>query len=476
MPRSSTTFDVTCPQCKRTIVVNQSQVGARLTCTECLEDFIVVRPAQSTIADREPLIGEDAADENPDPGSSGDQLWEDDRRQLDALLNVTSGSSPEDPVSGAPYDFTVECPLCGTRQDMRSEQIGHSVRCPDCHSNYLVREPSRRRRRPRHPTTGAADDELQLSDPPPVPPKKLQLDDFLDQQPQPIRPSASVPQRLRTPEDAARDTLVRAEEELKAREREEPPIPSSPMLTGVFRFLQQPILILRVFFISLGLWFELGAIQTALFLTGGGALQQFASVILRPIAVVFGILFAANVATTLIAILEDTANGRDEVVSLPGINPIEWFFESWQVFASLFLTWAVAGCVSQVVYATTGSWMTAFWYGFIPGGIFLATAFPVLLLSFLENNTPFSRAVWKGLLSAARHWLIFTVQALVVASAGLGLCAARIKSTSGFWNFMYCVGIVLASMLFFRLLGRLTWVCQDRLGELKSRQAEEKGT
>lgn len=466
MSRSSSTFDVVCPQCNRTIVVNASQIGARCTCTDCLEEFVVVRPAQSASVTQEP-VEENGSQTSPEQNPPGfdNELWEDDRKQLDALLNVEAGSSPEQVGESEPYDFTVACPLCDTRQDMSSERIGHSVRCPDCHSSYQVREPHRNRRRPRHISTEREDDELHLSDLPAVPPKKLQLDDYLEKpvMPKPGRPSA--PAHVLTPEDAARDTLVRAEEELKARELDEPPLPPSPMMTGLFHFLQQPILLLRIFFISLGLWFELGAIQTALSLSGGGAMQQFGSVILRPVAAVFGALFAANVATTLIAILQDTAHGQDEITSLPGVNPVEWFFESWQVFVSLFLTWALAGIVTQVVYASTGSWNTAFWFGFVPAGFLLGTVFPIILLSFLENSTPFSSAVWQGLRSAAKQWLIFTVQALLVVSIGLVCCVARIRSSSGFWNFLLCVGMIVSSMLFFRLIGRLAWVCQEKMGD-----------
>jgi hypothetical protein len=160
--------------------------------------------------------------------------------------------------------------------------------------------------------------------------------------------------------------------------------------------------------------------------------------------------------------------GRDELESLPSVNPVEWFFDSWPIFVSLFLTLALAGITAQAVYSATGSWTNAFLFGLVPAGILLSTVFPVMLLSFLDNNTPYSAEVMRGLQLAATSWLVFTLQALALAGAGIALLALRWNSLSGFINYLACAGLVILALLFFRLLGRLTWVMQEKLSQDES--------
>jgi DNA-directed RNA polymerase subunit RPC12/RpoP len=417
-------------------------------------------------------------DDRGSPTESGDHAtWENDRRQLDALLKVDATQSNNRPDRDELYDFTITCLLCGTRQEAKSEQVGHSVRCPDCHSKYKVREPSHKSRRPRKAGATPDDEEIRLSEPDSALPTKADFRRTTDRSapsPQPV-PSRVPSQHaaILTPQDASRDTLARAQKELEEQLRVQPPLPGSPMTCGVFRFLQHPTVVLRIFFIALAWWLELGAIQAAVDLTHAGPIQQFASVILRPFALVFGLLLAANFAMLLLNVAQDTSHGRDEIENLPGANPVEWFFDSWPILISLFLTLALAGVTAQAVYSATGSLTNAFLFGLLPAGFLLATIFPVILLSFLDNNTPFSSDVLRGLRLAAASWLVFTIQALVLASLGIGLFAWRWSSSSAVVNFGICVGLVVLSLLFFRLLGRLTWACHEKLTQETEAQGSD---
>ena len=495
MSRSSTTFDVTCPQCKSDLTVNEGQVGTRITCSNCLEEFVVARPARPDKPKATPPISPaasnhvatskagasdsipvdedlfDSGDDGPTALNPNDSdNWDDDRRQLDVLLKVenTSGGAP--PASNAPYDFTVACMLCGTRLEAKSEQIGKKMQCPDCHSTFDIREPSRKSRRPRVPVVSESE-ELRLRDLDPGLPTKTDFRSNVEpisRNTSPTPPSTrDVPKRpsIMSVEDASRDTLARAQQELEQELKVQKTLPRNPMTAGVWRFLRDPTLILRIFFIAMAWWLEFGAIQAAVDLTQGGAIMQFASVMLRPFAVVFGLLLAANFASLLINLAQDTSNGRDDTESLPSVNPVEWFSESWQVFVSLFLTLALAGVVAQGAYMSSGSWTNAFMFGLVPAGLLLATVFPVILLSFLDNNTPYSSTVLRGLQAAANSWMVFTIQALGLAAIGIGLGVLRWNSTSSILNFGICIGLVLVAMLFFRLLGRLTWACQEKLSQ-----------
>ena len=83
-------------------------------------------------------------------------------------------------LSEAEYEFDVECPICGTRQEGTSAQIGQRIACPDCHSQVLVQEPPLRQRRPRGMPLPAADEELRLSEPVAADPRRAIVQGMLD--------------------------------------------------------------------------------------------------------------------------------------------------------------------------------------------------------------------------------------------------------------------------------------------------------
>lgn len=472
-------FQVTCPNCKQAFAVQESQIGTQTTCSNCLQDFVVERSTETRGGtSQNPLqeAGKGLAG-SAKPGQDAEDLWAEDRLQLAELLN---GPAPRrEPTIGAdqPYDFTVACPLCGTRQEARSEQVGRNVRCPDCHSDYPLREPAIKARRQRHATTEHDDRELRLSEPVPTPVKAAMFRDVRDQiaaqSVLPVVPSGTQRPRTITPQEAARDTFSRAERERNEQPDEEPPLPREPMKTGVLRFLQSPAMIVRIFFYSLGLWLECAAIQAAIHLTDSGPIEQFFSVILRPFSLIFGILLAANFARQLLTVVRDTVLGHDDIHSPPGANPADWFVESWPMFASLFVVLLLPAIAAQGMYIASYSLLSTFLIGAVPASLLLGTVFPIVLLSFLENSTPFSREVLRGLQLAASYWTTFIFQGSILAAIGQFLIAIRLAGSSGVLGFVVGAGAIVAGLVFFRLLGRLTWVSQVKLAEEQAAQAEE---
>lgn len=474
MSRPVTTFEIACPQCQRRLVVNLSQVGARATCTDCLEDFLVPAPPRPVPKGTEKIASEDSSPES--------DVWADDRKQLNTLLGKAPGPSPPaapspaassegtSPEAAPPYDFAMACPLCGTRQDLHSEQIGRAVQCPDCHSKYRVREPEFRFRRPRGKNQTPQGDELQLQDLVSETAVHSAMRDLLDEAATSI-PRATTspdepPRHLRSPKEISNELLAAASRE---EDRDpEVPLPQRPMTERVLKFLLHPIYLLRLIALAFAVWVEWGAIEAAIGLADAGPIQQFGSVILRPFSLVFGLLMAANFATSLLAIMLETAAGKDEIEGFPGVQPVEWFFESWPVTASCFLVMVLPAIAAQAAFRISTS--AAFACLALPGIILFPTAFPVLLLSFLENSTPFSRTILQGLHLAGRHTALFVLQATGLSLVSWGLLGVRLNSHSSVVNFLAAVGLVLAASLYFRLLGRLTWVCQDRMADLVGKE------
>ena len=119
--------------------VDRQQLGQRITCSSCLEEF-VAPPAEDADHDGRRGLAETAefiplaeTTEFIGPPPS-----------LESQPQSATGNTPPAAEPDADYEFDVECPLCGTRQDATREQIGLTLRCPDCDFLITVNEPSRR--------------------------------------------------------------------------------------------------------------------------------------------------------------------------------------------------------------------------------------------------------------------------------------------------------------------------------------------
>ena len=181
--------------------------------------------------------------------------------------------------SEAEYEFDVECPICGTRQDATPSQIGQRIVCPDCHSLILVLEPPPRARRPRGMPLPAADEELRLSEPFAADPRRAIAQGMIDSAAEELAPQKHP---LGVMEALARETLQRAAEESEADEAERPLLPPKPLTTGMVGFLFEPGVLLRCLALTIALQIELGLISSAVAAFSGGPLQQFLCALLSP--------------------------------------------------------------------------------------------------------------------------------------------------------------------------------------------------
>jgi hypothetical protein len=94
--------------------------------------------------------------------------------------------------------------------------------------------------------------------------------------------------------------------------------------------------------------------------------------------------------------------------------------------------------------------------------------YPLFLLSMLENDsvaTPFSKPVWRSLWYAWHAWVLFYLLTLLVGETLVYLL--RLIPFQDFWLEIIILSIVLPFflMVYFRLLGRLTWFCSGRFDE-----------
>lgn len=263
-----------------------------------------------------------------------------------------------------------------------------------------------------------------------------------------------------------------------------PQPPPWPLLQGVFSFWAQPAAWIY--------WFTLSLLGTFLFslLLGSLALMNIpspatwmGSVIFMSISFVLGMLFVVFNSINCLAILQESAAGNRVIEDWPGLMVFDLLGESLAFVNSVLIAVAVAWLIT---YPLAGQETVRAFCEFL----LIILLFPILLLSMLEAGSfllPASAAVWQSLLRSWRTWLMFYAESFLLAFAFmaylaiLAFCAARYVQdiTPSTALLLVALGVgpgVFWEMVYFRLLGRLAWVCdEDSRRELAAaEEAEEK--
>jgi hypothetical protein len=89
--------------------------------------------------------GQDGAHFGGNSSEQSDEEW----LHVDEDLTTPDEDHPaKKAVLTSDYEFSGPCPLCGTRYVSTDDQIGKTIRCPDCHSEFEIREPLPTARQP----------------------------------------------------------------------------------------------------------------------------------------------------------------------------------------------------------------------------------------------------------------------------------------------------------------------------------------
>ena len=156
-----------------------------------------------------------------------------------------------------------------------------------------------------------------------------------------------------------------------------------------------------------------------------------------------------------LTVLRETSYGGERIEGWPSLMAFEGVADAiYLLFAALMA--AVPGAFLASLAGGSG----------ILGVLLIALSgfflFPLCLLSMLDNVSPlipFSRAVWRSAISHAGVWGLFF--AVAAGLAGLILLADLISRFAGLLGNSLAVGFAIGAawMIYFRLLGRLTWLC-----------------
>ncbi|MAD79301.1 MAG: hypothetical protein CMJ50_00450 [Planctomycetaceae bacterium] len=509
-----------CPLCAAEVVAQQGQVGQVITCDFCLEEFTAPAPTAQT----KPTAPSDGADELPnqldDPVSSGansadlrdfdlSEVADSDFGLADDLPGTTAQSGPErdgpspggDPTGlsdeqwlrvdedlttpdedhpakkvalTSDYEFSGPCPLCATRFVATDDQIGTMLRCPDCHTEFEICEPLPGARQPRRQSSDSwdDDDDFKLSEPDIPTDVESPTDDPLGSPGQSFRP---MPTATSWPRDemgadgqtAVADAVLRkAEAEVEEQEAKQTDLQGNPLTNGVLNCFLDPSLLIRWLVFAIAIQIELSAFEGAIeraMMNNAGA--QIMSMMMGSFAFLFGIGLFVCGSVTLLTITQETAIGRDRIESWPGADFMDWAYEALYVVCALFACLIVGGLVGQVFLAFG---LVVYVWGLIAtislSGVIV---FPIYLLATLETGlavNPASGPVLHSLSVARGTWIQFAFMSLGLAIIAVLGCLLR-YAESAILNFVAAAVLFGILMLYFRLLGRLAWTCQEAVGD-----------
>jgi len=387
------------------------------------------------------------------------------------------------------------CPTCGSRLYGTAEQVGVTLKCPDCHGSVVlspsaspevVDHVSQRAaalgeyavRAARSPVPEAPVAELdaawvevkcshcgtRLHPSRSLVGRKIACPDCNTRLVVPPAPERPVQRTLLVAEEGEAMTLGPAAERPVAhvleyakaaaeRPIEQPPRPSTlpPLIRSTLPFPWYAEVVGRWAAMAVA-WFLLGEMLTYTLAFGGFFVGYVPFTAVYAFLVGMGaagiaILALPYCAATLVAVIDETAHGNDRIAEWP---TVEWH-ESFETFLSVAFVTLLAASAGYGVSRLAGpSWI-------MPGVVF--TLHPFLLLSAIDSCSifsPFSETVTGSLRRSPAAWLIFYVQFGILGGGLLATLALVAWSPTVSW--LVVAPAWSAWTLFYgRLLGRLGW-------------------
>lgn len=428
-PPQSQYIGISCRLCGTRMFGTPDQVGRALKCLDC-GAATVLKPPEPEKPLRTPAALE------------GEQyeVWGVDEAPPVSQLLATQ-----------PTYVPIVCRRCGTLMHATADQVGQTVRCPDCRAEHVVPRPEKRKRR-----SVVARDSPRL-DPAAAPGERPPV--------VPIETRGMLYEQEEEAERARR--LARGYRGPKVDARGRPVLPRWPLVSGVWRMLATQEIIARWVLLSIVFGFAAQLLGEALLTP----IQGVAEAVKLVFAVLGGIVacgWLAMAAPLIVAIVCDSAIGEDELRQPPKLLAFDW----WGELFSFVNSAALAGIGSWGAWhlaqlASLGDVAAA---GIATAVILFVT--PVAMLSTALEGSPFdvlSPRVLRSFGHCAGAWMLFYTQTAMLAGVVAGAAALSAqwlgpfsgRSTITAWA---VAPMVVAGLLVFaRLLGRLGWVLTERM-------------
>lgn len=407
---SAIQITVVCPLCKTRMYATPDEVGQLLTCPDC-DTRVVVPPPP------EPAVGQ--TEDRPVDITEEYPLWgiEQPPREHKEVYQTY---------------IPVVCGLCHTRLHATLDQVGQQLICPDCETSNTVSPPPKKL--PKIDPMADAGEDLTYS--------------------APIRPPEFQPifeySWLKELEEPVPDSSARP----RAKRAQVTP-PVGALFSGTFGFLfQQAVLTRWITFSAAGL----------ITLSFAGAAIRFAMLGSLP-SVVLSLLFSmltglllvlslSLLATSLTAVVVDTAAGNERMENWPEGTVADWVFGSFYVFNAAAISVAPGALLRWLLGSQDVS------SGFVIE-LSAFAMFPVVFLSMLERGSvmaPYSSSILRSLRSSFAAWgLFYLLTGLLLVATG-SLVSGLAALLGGLGIALAMPAVVAAVLLYFRLLGRLAWI------------------
>lgn len=404
---------VICGVCRTRMLATEDQVGQKLKCPDCGTETIVLPMAKR------------AMPEGPvKPPSDPEATYE---------LCKGPGQPPPGSVAYQTH-FPVICPLCHTRLHATLDQVGSKMVCPDCLTQITV----------------------------PPPPEKLPEIDPMEG----VEPSYTYSPPTRPPEfqpifdcswtkdlDEPEPTRPRRQSRL-VRAKKKPAI--SGLFFGILGFLLYPRVRTRwLVFSILGILPAYCAVGAIRYGSIDDYVPQFLGLTFSMGTGIFTLGFIVVTAPSLLAILVDTAAGNDQVENWPEGPFVDWAFNGFYILNALAVSMLPP---AGLAWLASGEGFDSLLSAVI-SAFFL---FPIVLVSMFERGSamlPFSLPILRSLWSGFWAWALFYVETgLLLPFASI--LALQVAVFVGPLGLVLAVPLLVATLIvYFRLLGRLAWVC-----------------
>lgn len=466
-----------CPLCGTRMYATKAQIGQTMVCPDCLETVVVPErsppkgPAERPVAEPESppaatVESEEGPAEShePDDAGEGDEYRLSDAVELPRHRSVSQAlgelidrhATPEgqseggdeerrepaaSPAAQPPSSFLVKCPVCDTMLNATEDEIGTTMKCPDCFSSIQIKRPPPKRPRVNPVAESEDKEEFKLSDPVP-------LDIY--------RPTDKDAAPRTLGEEALRDArLAQAE-----RERGGSDLPLSPLWTGVFDFLADAAVMLRIVLtgVLLAITAKLGC-KAVILMGAGDPGSQFFGIVAGIAGLFLGAIAVSYASANFLNVLQESAEGGKKIINWPENSLAEWVTESFAFLMAVFFA-VIPGMLGALTFRAIVMRPEIAW---LIVGFSAYAFFPITQLSILESTSltnPASKPIVESLRDQFLLWCTFYIMTFFVAlpvAVALSLLRPG-HPTLGF----IAVGLFVsfAAILYARLLGRLAWACQ----------------
>ncbi|MBN1911060.1 MAG: hypothetical protein JW818_15040 [Pirellulales bacterium] len=276
---------------------------------------------------------------------------------------------------------------------------------------------------------------------------------------------------------------------------ERPKLPRFPMIQGVLSCFGSLPMLIRWGVLSASAGVTLGFVLTAAIMAASGAgsvpglpnsrllllaVLRVMGLLIACAAAFLGLLWTVTASAYGLAVLQDSAAGNKKIENWPDAVWLDWASDAFHLFVVLLIPIGIAHGLGYLLDDPG-------WLRFV---LCCHLLFPVVLLSTLDAQSPFmplTTAVLWSMIRCWWTWIVFYVESGLLGAAAFGLFWGTWKVAEALEGLVGLISVVIMAslatgmilvateFLYFRLLGRLAWVCDETVRrDLKeAEQAEQ---